>query len=124
MGLDFNHGNAHWSYSGFHRFRKRLASALGINLTEMEGFGEMDYEKGTRVCGTVPWDTVNDAIVPLLHHSDCDGDLSPEACAQVAPRLRELVAPWPDDDYDKRNALMLAEAMEQCAAGGVSLEFC
>lgn len=112
MGLDFSHGDAHWAYSGFNRFRTRLAEAIGIKLMDMQGFG-----------GTIPWETVTDAIVPLLNHSDCDGELSPEECATVAPRLRELVAEWSDMDSDKREALPLAEAMEQCAGLGEPLEF-
>ena len=30
MGLDFIQSNAHWSYSGFHQFRERLAKEIGI----------------------------------------------------------------------------------------------
>ncbi|CAM5353616.1 hypothetical protein [Bacillus safensis FO-36b] [Bacillus safensis subsp. safensis] len=39
MGLDFTHCEAHWSYSDFHGFRKRLAACIGMNLDDMEGFG-------------------------------------------------------------------------------------
>ena len=28
MGIDFSHGDASWSYSGFNRFRKRLAQEI------------------------------------------------------------------------------------------------
>jgi len=57
-------------------------------------------------------------------HSDCDGELSPEDCAQVAPRLLELIKNWPDDDYDKREARVLAEGMLECAEAKEALEFC
>jgi hypothetical protein len=112
MGLDFQGSDAHWSYGGFHRFRLRLSAAIDLDF---EGF-----------CEGKPATEANakDPIFPLLNHSDCDGDLSPEDCATVAPRLREMVAPWPEDDYDKHQALLLAEGMEECAKNGESLEFC
>jgi hypothetical protein len=64
--------------------------------------------------GERPWsDVVNDDLIPLLNHSDCDGELSPDECSKIAPRLRAVVAPWPED-YDKINALKLADGMEWC----------
>lgn len=117
MGLDFSPGCASWSYSGFHRFRTRLAAEIGVYLDEMEGFG-----------GGKSWDDIHDAIVPLLAHSDCDGHLSPKVCATVAPRLQELVANWDDDDpeywYDKKQALGLADGMLECAKKNQRLVFC
>ena len=64
-----------------------------------------------------------------LNHSDCEGDLSPEECRQVAPRLRELVKSWPDDEesergWDKRAALELAGDMDACADNAEPLIFC
>lgn len=101
MGLDFTHCEAHWAYSGFHKFRKRLAECIGMNLGNMEGFD-----------GIIPFECYDDDIIPLLNHSDCGGDLSPDVCQTVATRLRQLVSDWPDDDRDKINALKLAEGME------------
>ena len=123
MGLDFSIGDkrtdVHWSYTGFHCFRERLAEAIGIDLDEMEGFG-----------GKVLWLQVDDDLVPLLDHSDCDGEISPEDCAKVAARLREIVSKWPLYDegtgtpcYDRLQAVYLAEAMEECANTGQPLKF-
>ncbi len=92
------------------------------------------------------WDDVKDDIVLLLYHSDCVGELTSEQCAKVAPRLRELIGDWPDkmapfktnkelqaigykeeyiyDDYDKKNALLLADQMEECVRFNVPLIFC
>lgn len=112
MGLNFRNSNAQWSYGGFNRFRERLAAEIGINLREMEGF----------VDGGLSWKKIKDPIAPFLNHSDCDGDLSPEQCATVAPRLRELVDGW-DDDHDKRNALELAKDMKIHAAASKPLVF-
>jgi hypothetical protein len=113
MGIDFSYCDAHWPYSGFHRFRKRLALALGLNLDEMIGFG-----------GKRSWDTVDDPIKGLLDHSDCEGDLTPAQCRIIASRLREMVAAWADDDHDKKSGLELAKGMEASANADESLKFC
>ena len=61
----------------------RLATAEGLDLGAMQGFGGHDS-----------WDGVTTALRPLLNHSDCDGDLSPEDAAMVAPRLAEVLDKW------------------------------
>lgn len=113
MGLAFRQSNAQWSYSGFNAFRCRLAAEIGINLREMAGFGPPER----------PWHKITDGISPLLNHSDCEGELTPEECKRVAPRLRELVADW-TDGHDKQNALELADDMEATAEKGEALVFC
>ena len=112
MGIDFSHGGAHWSYGGFHEFRRRLAGEIDLVLDEMKGFG-----------GSRQWATVDDAIVPLLDHSDCDGELTPETCELMAPRLRELVKNWPEDDFHRSQALELADGMDLAAGLDEPLEF-
>ena len=117
MGLDFSHTNAHWSYSGFMRFRVRLTAEIGIDLKKMIGFNkENDFK-------SLSWEKVTDPIKYLLDHSDCDGDLSPELCSKIAPRLRELVSSWDDDDYDKEQALLLAEGMDLAFINNERLQF-
>jgi len=122
MGLSFKQSKANWSYSGFNNFRERLAREIGINLSEMTGFSDRKYPDPKR--GYIPWHNVTDAIRPFLNHSDCGDELSPEECAQVAPRLRELVAHWGFENYDRINALILAADMEKCAARNEALVFC
>jgi len=112
MGIDFSHTEAHWSYSGFMNFRRRIAQEIEIDLDMMEGFG-----------GDIPFDSVNDPIMPLLNHSDCEGELTPKECGIVAPRLRELVSTWDDEDYDKRHALYLAEGMDEAVDRNENLIF-
>ncbi|ACK88851.1 hypothetical protein BCAH820_4398 [Bacillus cereus AH820] len=112
MGLAFNHSSAHWGYSGFNNFRRKLASQVGFNLDEMEGFG-----------GEVDWDTVTDDIKDFLDHSDCDGSLTPEQCEVIYPRLLELVESWDDNDRDKQNAIILADDMKYCVENNLTLEF-
>ena len=113
MGLDFDRSDAHWSYSGFGRFRNDLACAIGIHLQSMQGFG-----------GHGLWSEIDDPLVPLLDHSDDDGELSPEECAQVAPRLVELIGSSWMSNHDTQQGALLVTSMEECAKAGVPLVFC
>ena len=119
MGTDFSHCEAHWSYSGFHRFRTRLASAANIELEAMEGFEPLD---GQEAPGR-SWDTVHDDLALFLDHSDCDGDLSPEDCLKIADRIEPIIKTWPDDDYDKKNAVELIEGLRWAAENKETFRF-
>jgi len=44
MGLGFNRAKTHWAYSGFNRFRERLANEIGICLPLMELFWIPGYD--------------------------------------------------------------------------------
>lgn len=121
MGLAFVQSSASWSYNGFHEFRTRLAKTIGINLEDMVGFG-----------GNKEWKEVKDPLKYLLNHSDCEGSISPKRCGLIAPRLLEVISTWKDEGegtfdiegYDKRQALMLAKSMKDCAEENQKLEFC
>lgn len=123
MGIDFSHCDSHWSYYGFHWFRVRLAKEIGIDLEKMEGFEDLrsmstgSFEKG------MSWKGIKDPIKCLLNHSDCDGRISAKKCAVIYPRLLELIKDWPDDDYDKKQALELAEGMKEAAESNQALMF-
>ena len=150
MGLDFSHCEARWGYIGFNVFRTKLAAEAGIALHCMEGFaasyGSIFTDEKTTLCQNVKvydskiddkrhpagfigyqpvisWDKIKDDIKLLLNHSDCDGYLTPRECKKIAPRLRELVANWLDDDRDKINALMLADGMEKAFKNKEKLKF-
>lgn len=113
MGLDFSHCNANWSYSGFHHFRKKIAMTIGVDLPKMEGFG-----------GDIQFNRLHyHPLQILLNHSDCDGEIPPEQCRELAPALRKAVEDWPSFDYDKLMALELAEGLESAADNGEHLRF-
>lgn len=112
MGLDFSHTDVRWSYTGFSIFRKKLAKQIGMDLDKMVGFG-----------GDIPFANFKDDIIPLLDHSDCEGELTVQECKKVAPRLKELISNWEDDDFDKIRAIELAEGMEKAIACEEPLEF-
>lgn len=81
MGLDTSHDAWHGPYGSFMDWRIWLAWQIDINLREMEGYGG----------GERPFSTVSHDIVPLLSHSDCDGELTPDECRRVAKGLREVL---------------------------------
>lgn len=111
---------ATWSYGGFMRFRERLAEEVGIPLREMSGYSA----PGSRKPGWREWPHPNqEPLVPLLDHSDCEGRLTGEECADIESRLRDIVSGWPDDDYDKVKGLELADAMREVAAEDSELIF-
>jgi hypothetical protein len=113
MGIDFAQSKAHWSYSGFNQFRGRLATQIGIDLNNMKGFG-----------GHASWTEITDPIEPFLNHSDCDGQLSSDNCGKIGPRIIELVKNWPQESYDRQEALVLAEDMIKCFKRNHCLDFC
>lgn len=80
MGLDTSHDCWHGAYSGFNRWRKKLAEVSGYgDLGDYEGFG-----------GGKKW-PADDALAELLSHSDCDGILPAGRCAAMADRLESLL---------------------------------
>lgn len=124
---------AQWSYSGFHRFRKLLASEEGFALETMAGFTDIMADDG----GTGrAWDTVTTTLAPLLNHSDCDGELTPDECAGILPRLKEIRLTWDQqatDDWDADGGVgrwdvqkldALIEVVTYCAATYRNVYFC
>jgi hypothetical protein len=104
----------------FGRFRDALAAHEGIDLGQMEGFRSLGDERPR-----IPWDSVSTPLEPFLNHSDCDGELTPEQCRRVAPRLREVVAAlWSPGDYNHDAGLLLADGMDAAAATEEPLQFC
>lgn len=77
------------SYSGFARWRERIVAAVGLgDLRDYEGFG-----------GHKPWPSAeSEPLIPLLNHSDCDGELWGWEINGLADRLRAVIRLWPEDD--------------------------
>jgi len=132
MGLDLyvSNGNvsrARWSYSGFALFRRKLALALGIELQSCvrdHNWSPVDLRTGKRIL----WGQLG-PMAEFLHHSDCDGELTPKQCARIAPVLRTLLqalstaTPEGYADYDLEEGAKLAKAMLECARRGKPLTF-
>ena len=119
MGLDTSHGAWHGSYGAFHRWRQRIAREAGFPpLDLMEDFWcgksmtglpmqiewlPVDWDGSTADAERF-WLTARDQLplkwnehatdkrlLPLLRHSDCEGDLPPAHCAMIADALEELI---------------------------------
>lgn len=130
MGLDFRAGREagrlpddpwpQWSYSGFHHFRRRLATHIGIDLDQMRGFG-----------GDGDWSTVASPLRHLLDHPDNHGELTPQQAVELAPALQQALHALarvndPDDfawDYDQRAGVELVELCARCASENVPVLF-
>lgn len=126
VGLAFSHCKASWAYSGFHSFRMRLAAEIGVYLPAMEGFctGSASHTSGfSGDVRPIPWEKVDDPIVPLLNHSDSGGFLTPGECMAIRGRMRYLISRWDEDDYDRIHGQMLAEGMDKAIELGEMLEF-
>ena len=125
---------AQWSYSGFHRFRRLIAAEDGIDLDAMAGFTDlMPFPEEGRQPGR-PWIEVTTTLAPLLNHSDCDGELTPDECTAILPRLKEIRVKWAADvlllgdfedrgkwDVQKLDALI--DVVTYCAATGRNVDF-
>lgn len=121
MGLDFSHGEARFSYSNFHRFRKEVARiSLGIDLDEMQGFGGLNKPDGH-----ISWDKFKDhPLHDFLNHSDCDGELTVEQLKRIEPELRKISDLLVDDWFDsKERCVMLCDSMKEAINSNESLEF-
>lgn len=112
MGLNFRGSSARWSYGGFMCFRIRLAKELGCDFKKMCGLHSPTREPDE--AENQKFLALNDPITPLIMHSDCDGTISAKTCGPVGQRLLELIKDWPDGDYDKEQAILLAEGMADC----------
>ena len=124
--------NARWSYTGFNRFRKKIAKSINIDLDEMVGFMKNHpVDSSFMKPGWREWDGIKSPLKALLNHSDCKGKLTSEECAMIAPTLKVILFMWEEidtiydshDSYDKENGLKLVAAMEHCASFGKELEF-
>lgn len=104
MGLDTTHDCWHGPYSMFHRWRSELHYLLTGDHLGRGGYDASMNEKP----GAMPWPYAGDAPLPLgpnlepcrdrlevmrvlMAHSDCDGEITPDACGPLADALQILV---------------------------------
>lgn len=123
MGLDTTHDAWHGPYSAFHRWRKAVASAIGINLDNMRGFSDERVPE-------VEWEALpTDPLHKLLHHSDCDGEIAAVDCGPIADRLEAILDKLPRGDSDfhghgeRDKAVRFIAGLRKAAAAGEAVEF-
>jgi hypothetical protein len=118
-----------------------LAKSIGIELGKMVGFYDLSeedrrkvpffelrdaMEKMKKTRGTISWDSVDDPIKILLHHSDCDGEISPKDSEKIVNRLEILVPQvFPDpDDYNRIQGEGLIQGLKESILTNKPIEFC
>lgn len=146
MGLDTTHNAWHGSYGSFHRFRCEVAKAAGLPPLElMDGFykplGGIDrYTVPTLYPGLVvneisfslreidkalpiSWECLNisNGLKVFLGHSDCDGEISPSDCKEVAESLQSLEEKIPEEW--RENLLAFSRGCRLAASLGETLQF-
>ncbi|WP_145077090.1 hypothetical protein [Poriferisphaera corsica] len=90
-------------------WRKWLAQQIGLPLRMMDGFcdaliteeefddfptSNMELWKAVRnsvADRAIPWAVIDDPLVPLLSHSDCEGRLHWYECKAIAIRLGQIL---------------------------------
>jgi hypothetical protein len=121
MGLDTSHDAWHGPYSSFNTFRKWLASKINVNLDEYIGYGGANATKELT--------SIDHKIMPLLNHSDCEGELKPAECLQIAEGISDILKNiskeevehpennWQFSDYNKairfRDGCLLAHSKNE-----------
>lgn len=106
MGLDTSHNCWHAPYSSFNTFRKLLASRIGMVLDNMEGFG-----------GDGKFAAFDHDIIPLLDHSDCDGEITPADAAKVARGLEAIYADLTEEEKNWNCGYKFGEAIQNWISG-------
>ena len=111
MGLDFYYtnkqnkqirANFRFSYSGFNKFRKEIGEYFNIDLDKMYGYCNEEFcnENCNKCKKVIHWDTINDDIKILLHHSDCDGYIKYNDLKLLLPRLKYVVKEFEKLNYN------------------------
>jgi hypothetical protein len=98
MGLDTSHNCFHGAYSTFNRFRISLGNQIGINIYEYDSYG-----------GSKNINTIDHGILPLLNHSDCEGELSVSDCMRIVNGLDSILANFDDTieaDFDFKDRIV------------------
>lgn len=82
MGLDTTYDCWNGPYSSFNRFRYSLGHQIGINLDDYIGYGDK---------GTKDLTSIDNELMPLFNHSDCDGRLTVKECKSIVKGLNSIL---------------------------------
>lgn len=85
MGLDLSHGDFYVSYTSFGIFRREIAKLSSVEYPEGHGqeiIFPYDMEE---------YKANNPGLVEFFLHSDCDGEIKPELCENLAIELKILL---------------------------------
>lgn len=112
MGLYTTHDCWHGSYGGFLSWRRAVCEAAGLGkLDDYVGFG-----------GDKQW-PVDDVLVELLSHSDCDGIIPAASCAPLANRLESILFHGPVAFIHRDHTAQFIVGLRLAAEAGEDVEF-
>lgn len=129
MGLNFKNSKAQWSYSGFNRFREKVARGIGIDLRNMIGFAPFNLsgkELDIWEAQAGSWKDIKSPLKYFLNHSDCEGQISAKRCGLIYPILNKIVLSLEDsieNEHDKSSGKELVKTMKDCAKNNKPLIF-
>src|SRR5262249_12016522 len=124
---DTSHNAWHGSYSSFGEWRRRIAEVAGFPpLPDM--WGHSPVYKGEPPGKQLPWGTTSGdpRLIPLLNHSDCDGEIAPVNCHLIAEALEELLPKLRQRESDRwiwGSTVQFINGCRDAAATGEPLEF-
>lgn len=110
MGLDTTHDAFHGAYSAFNSLRQEVAAAIGGSypphwLRSFDGTLARDKEGYPITDLSLDRERIylpdglaesSPGMYEFLMHSDCDGEIVPEMCAQVADALDAVLPDMPE----------------------------
>jgi hypothetical protein len=138
MGLDTSHDAWHGPYSAFSRWRDTVARAAGYSvISTKDGTGwvhdEVDlpwhmfrHENYMGEWGNGP--VIEDPLLYLIVHSDCDGVIHPSEGVHIAARLEQLLPSIPEElptrpDWIRDKTQRFIDGLRLAAKAGEDVEF-
>ena len=102
MGLDFSHTDAHWSYSGFFAFRRRLFAAVmpRTDLDGMRGFAGACVGEGRHFIRTLFRSPLRAFELPCCWIPGETRDVVPDAGCCFG--VEEVACGRPEEVQDRR----------------------
>lgn len=88
MGLDCSHNAFSGAYSAFNRFRQAVAKAAGGSSPPHE---DKALDPGWWYIDDQYTQKTHPGLFAFMNHSDCDGEIFPAMCINVADDLEELL---------------------------------
>lgn len=90
MGLDVSHDAFSGAYSAFNRLRQIVAKSIGGSFPPHEN-KSLGLDENSWYWGLEHDPESTPGIAEFMSHSDCDGEISPEVCVQIADELEALL---------------------------------
>lgn len=83
MGLNVTHNCWSGPYSSFNEFRYALATQIGIDLNDYIGYGSSNATKELT--------SIDNDLMALFNHSDCEGELSVNDSIAIVKGLQSVL---------------------------------